>query len=163
MITQATTWPDVSKSQTKAKPVNKPAPKSLTAAERLAAIDVSTFCGRIAAGESQKAIADSIGVAASSMCEWIAADAERSARVREARAMSARHWDEQAERAILNADVQTAGSIAQARELASHYRWRASKYAPKEYGDKVQQEVTGANGGPVELVTAIVINGVNPK
>lgn len=29
-------------------------------------------------------------------------------------------------------------------------RWLASKFKPKMYGDKVQQEVTGANGGPVE-------------
>lgn len=153
------TWPVVSKLQ----PKKTLAPKTATLAETLNNVGLSALCGRIAAGESQKSIADSLGIAANHMCEWIAADPERSARVREARAMSARHWDEQAERAILDADVQTAGSIAQARELASHYRWRASKYAPREYGDKIQQELTGANGGPVELVTAIVINGVKPK
>jgi len=147
-----------------AKPAKTPAAhKSMTTADTLNSVGVAALCGRIAAGESQREIAESLGVQPSHMCEWIAADQERSARVREARAMSARHWDEQAERAILDADVQTAGSIAQARELASHYRWRASKYAPREYGDKIQQELTGANGGPVELVTAIVINGVKPK
>lgn len=31
-------------------------------------------------------------------------------------------------------------------------RWYLSKLAPKRYGDKVQTEVTGANGGPVEQV-----------
>ena len=29
-------------------------------------------------------------------------------------------------------------------------KWLMSKLAPKTYGDKVQQEVTGANGGPIQ-------------
>jgi len=28
-------------------------------------------------------------------------------------------------------------------------QWRAGKLAPKKYGDKVHQEITGANGGPI--------------
>ena len=30
-------------------------------------------------------------------------------------------------------------------------KWIASKLKPKKYGDKVQQEVTGKDGGPVEV------------
>lgn len=30
------------------------------------------------------------------------------------------------------------------------YRWHASKFAPKKYGDKVVQEHTGKDGGPIE-------------
>jgi hypothetical protein len=29
-------------------------------------------------------------------------------------------------------------------------QWRASKLAPKKYGDKLHQEVTGKDGGPIE-------------
>jgi len=32
-----------------------------------------------------------------------------------------------------------------------------AKWNPKKYGDKVQQEVTGANGGPVEFVTKSIL------
>jgi hypothetical protein len=31
-------------------------------------------------------------------------------------------------------------------------QWRASKLAPKKYGDKVQQEVSGPDGGPVQAL-----------
>lgn len=34
-------------------------------------------------------------------------------------------------------------------------KWLMSKLAPKKYGEKVQQEVTGANGGPLQLITDI--------
>ena len=30
-------------------------------------------------------------------------------------------------------------------------QWRASKLAPKKYGEKVQTELTGANGGPLQV------------
>jgi len=109
----------------------------VTDAQRLESFGVAALCARISAGESQKSISVSLGVAASSLCEWIAADTERSARVREARIASARHWDEQAEAVLIDADANLPGSIAKARELASHYRWRASKYAPRDYGDKL--------------------------
>ena len=32
--------------------------------------------------------------------------------------------------------------LAKARELAHHYRWRAAKIAPREYGDRVQVDQT---------------------
>ncbi|MBK8772451.1 MAG: hypothetical protein IPM06_18790, partial [Rhizobiales bacterium] len=111
--------------------------KPLTAAQRLDAIGIDAICERLTAGESQKAIANSLGIWASHFAEWLAADEERSARAREARTISARHWDDQAESVLLEADEDKPGSIAKARELASHYRWRASKYAPKDYGEKL--------------------------
>ena len=30
-----------------------------------------------------------------------------------------------------------------------------AKWNPKKYGDKTQQEITGANGGPIQLVSSI--------
>jgi hypothetical protein len=35
-------------------------------------------------------------------------------------------------------------------------KWVLSKLLPKEYGDKITQEVTGKDGGPVQTETAIV-------
>jgi len=51
-------------------------------------------------------------------------------------------WDEMATQKIEDAD--TDFQLTQARELAHHYRWRASKIAPKEYGDKQQVDVSGS-------------------
>lgn len=34
-------------------------------------------------------------------------------------------------------------------------RWQAAKFAPKRYGDRVSTEVTGPDGGPVEIRPAL--------
>jgi hypothetical protein len=38
------------------------------------------------------------------------------------------------------AQASDAFELAKAKELAHHYRWRASKIAPKLYGDRLQVE-----------------------
>jgi hypothetical protein len=86
-------------------------------------------------GMSLTGIAHEVGVSVGSLLTWIDADPERSARVREARAAMAKVWDEKAEDFILQAGDEFA--LKRARELAHHYRWRATKIAPREYGDKV--------------------------
>lgn len=42
-------------------------------------------------------------------------------------------------------------------------KWLMSKMKPKRYGEKVTQEVTGANGGAIETVTRIERHIVRPK
>lgn len=107
-----------------------------TATETIDAIGVDALCDRLCAGESQTAIAESLGVGIATLSRWIAADPERSARVREARIAAARTFDEMAE-AELRAAADPFG-LAKARELASHYRWKASKSNPREYGEKIE-------------------------
>lgn len=46
-------------------------------------------------------------------------------------------------------------SAAAARLEADNKKWLAMKLAPKKYGEKVQAEVSGPNGGPVQSVTRI--------
>jgi hypothetical protein len=101
-------------------------------------IGVDSICDRICAGESQTSIAESAGVGIATLSRWIAADPERSARVREARIAASRSFDEKAERVLQEAADPF--ELAKARELASHYRWKASKSNPREYGDKVEIE-----------------------
>jgi hypothetical protein len=98
---------------------------------------------RIMNGESQASIARSQGISCSHMCAWVLANAERTAKIKEARAISARHWDEEAVNELRSADTSVAGSVAIAREIASHYRWRAKAYNPVEYGDRTVLAGTG--------------------
>ena len=98
---------------------------------------------RIMGGESQASIARSQGISCSHMCVWVLANAERTAKIKEARAVSARHWDEAAIAELRSADTSVAGSVAIAREIAAHYRWRAKAYNPREYGDKTVLAGTG--------------------
>lgn len=114
-----------------------------TAQQKLNALGIDAVCERIGNGESMTAIAQNVGVAFGSLSAWLAADGERSARARDARQATARHWDEKAEAEI--AAAIDPFSLSRAKELAHHYRWRASKIAPREYGDKL------ALGGADEL------------
>jgi len=131
--------------------------KTMTDKDTLDAVGIDVICERIESGEAQAHIANSLKVSKSKLSEWLSADPERSARARESRIMSARHWDDQAEQVLLGADETVNGSIAKARELAQHYRWRASKYAPRDYGDKLQldADVTVSTLTPEERVARI--------
>lgn len=102
------------------------------------AMGIEDLCERLIAGESQRAIAESIGVSQATLINWIAADPERSAHAREARIAAARSFDEKAEQFLI--DAGDPFELAKARELASHYRWKASKSNPREYGDKMEIE-----------------------
>lgn len=106
------------------------------AKEKLDQLGVEWLCNQIIDGQSQTSIAQSVGVSLATLSNWIAADIERSARVREARIASSRAYDEKAEQALM--DARDPFELAKARELASHYRWKASKTNPKEYGERVE-------------------------
>lgn len=119
------------------------------AKELVDAAGIDAICETITDGVSMTEIAERIGVSYGTLHSWIAADPERSARVRDARAATAKLWDERA-----TSEIRAACDpfeLAKARELAFHYRWRSSKIAPKEYGDKVQNEHTGPGGGPLQV------------
>jgi hypothetical protein len=48
-------------------------------------------------------------------------------------------WDFKAERVLLDLpDDASPAAMLRARELASHYRWRAKCFNPGDYGDHVQ-------------------------
>lgn len=101
-------------------------------------------------------IAREAGVGLSTLTAWIAATPERSARVREARRLAADAWVEKAEQVVV--DAKNGFELQRARELAHHYRWKASKISPA-YNDKVVQEHTGPNGGPVSVTKIELVAG----
>ena len=103
-------------------------------AQILDVVGIDAVCDAIMDQESLTAIARANKVATSKLLAWIEADKDRSARVRTARALTAKMWDEKAER-VIN-DAKDAFGLTKARELAQHYRWRSTKIAPKEYGDR---------------------------
>jgi exopolyphosphatase/pppGpp-phosphohydrolase len=133
--------------------------KSLTAVEKIDAFGLAAICEAILQPKPQRVIAEDLGVSSGSLVAWIAADPERSARVREARAQTALMWDDKATHVIEEAKDQF--ELAKAKELAHHYRWRASKIAPREYGDKVDVNHGGQDGNPVNMNWSI--DFVKPK
>jgi hypothetical protein len=53
----------------------------------------------------------------------------------------------------------SAVSVARDRLIVDTKKWLLSKVLPKIYGDKVQTEVTGVDGGPLQ----ITVQYVSPK
>ena len=105
-----------------------------TAQAALDAYGLDAVCESIITGGTLTFVAADAGVSLTSLLAWVEADSERSARVREARATTGKLWDEKAETELRDAPDEFA--LRKAKELAHHYRWRASKVSVKEYGDK---------------------------
>lgn len=107
-------------------------------------LSLESIADLIEGGLSISQVAATVGKPRSSLWNWIEADPVRSVRAREARSVSAERWDD-----LSVAVIEDAGdpfALAKAKELAHHYRWRASKIAPAIYGDKVEQKHTGSIG-----------------
>jgi transposase len=117
-----------------AKKTAKTSPPPLTGRGKLDALGIDALVEKIIEGKLQREICRDIGVAISSMVDWIAEDDERARRVKEARRAAARTYEEQAEQVIRDAAVRF--ELAKAKELAHHYRWRASRMDPA-YSEKV--------------------------
>lgn len=116
------------------------------------------ICERIVAGESMRAIcADPDMPAISTVFRWLSLNAQFSEQYARAKEEQAEAFADEIVR-IADKDVpdeDTAVLTARDRLRVDARKWVASKLKPKKYGDKVQTELTGANGGPVETVTRI--------
>jgi hypothetical protein len=134
------------------------------------------ICTRIAEGDSLRKICDSDGMPSQSMVfRWLADENYKAFREQYACAREAQA-DKLAEEILSIADdgendtyVDENGNtrtdqdvIGRSRLRVDARKWLASKMAPKKYGDKVQQEISGPNGGAVEI-TGININLVKPS
>lgn len=130
-------------------PITEPGVRPRDLCERFG---IEAVCEMTVEGVALYEIARHIGVRPAVLTHWVEQSTDRSIRFREARRQSARTWDDLAEHFIKSAEDQF--ELNKAKELAHHYRWRAKAIAPREYGDKVTQEVTGVNGAPLQLVSA---------
>lgn len=106
-------------------------------------------------------ICNEMGTNPMSFFRWQNAEPGRLERVNDTRRQAAQLWEERA--ATVIAEAKSGFELQKARELAHHYRWRASRIAPRQYGDKVQQEITGAGGAPLVDVGAGVLEALARK
>jgi hypothetical protein len=124
---------------------------------KLDELGVETLCDAIRIPMSMREISDKLGISQGTLIAWIGATAERSARVKDARVATAQHWDNEATELITKA--RTPFQLAKAKELAHHFRWRAAKIAPKDYGDKLA--IGGASDlPPVKTVAKLDVSGL---
>ena len=109
---------------------------------------LDAVCAAIANGESLTSISSRVGVSKGTFLTWANADFDRSARINDSRRVTSWHWDELAEEELRHAPPTSEG-IAKARELASHFRWRASKIDIR-YGDKTHLQNLDKHGNPAD-------------
>lgn len=104
-------------------------------------LDLETIVEMILQGDSYKTIAQKLNIGLTKLHEFTS-NTNHSARVREALIISASTFDDKAEQVLLDAKRDMV-EIQRARELAQHYRWKASKRAPRVYGDKLDLTTDG--------------------
>lgn len=148
-----------------AKSAKKPAKKSGRSSTFSQAM-ADKICQRIAEGESLRAICKGKDTPAiSTVCKWLAdikTFSEQYARAKEEQAE--KFADEIVQIADETPDTEPVydrnGELVELKLSASYVAWQknridarkwvASKLKPKKYGDRVQTEVSGPDGGPIE-------------
>lgn len=130
------------------------------------------ICHRIAAGESLRGICtDDHMPDRNTVHDWLFKDDEfhrQYARARELQAetlvdeiidISDDGTNDYMDR--LNSDGEVIGLVVNSEHIQrsrlriDSRKWFASKVLPKKYGDKVQQEISGPDGGPIQTEAAI--------
>lgn len=137
------------------------------------------ICERLAMGESMRSIArDDDMPAISTIFKWIREHDEFSKQYALAKQESAdamaedildiaddgtNDWMEKQDSEGNAAGWSFNGEHVQRSKLRVDARkWLMSKMKPKKYGEKVSQEITGKDGGPIETKTEWVIQPVKP-
>lgn len=134
----------------------------------------NAICERLIEGESLRSICrDEDMPHASTVCRWLGSKEEWGEAFREqyAHARDAQA-DTLADEILSIADTQVPGEkrtikpdgsvevveadmIEHRRLQIESRKWLAGKMKPKKYGDKVTQEHTGAEGGPIQIITGV--------
>lgn len=110
-----------------------------------------TICERIAGGESLRRICSEAGFPnRQTVLNWLADSrfAQFSAKYARAREYQADYLAEEMQDV---ADIATPDDVQVARLRVLTMQWRASKLAPKKYGDKLDATLSGPNGGPMQI------------
>ncbi len=109
-----------------------------TSTLKLEMLGIEALCDEIISGKTMRKVARELDVDIAVLSKWVDADPQRKRLMFEARVRSAQAADELAEEVLENESIDP----MRARELAQHYRWRASKVNPRDYGDKLQVDST---------------------
>jgi hypothetical protein len=110
----------------------------------------SRICEELASGSSIRDIAAMDWAPSEpTIYRRMAADKEFAALISDARAAQ---QDYEVDRCVELADKATAEDWQVVKLRIWARQWRAAKLAPKKYGDKLSTELTGPNGGPLQVV-----------
>lgn len=105
------------------------------------------ICVLLAEGKSLRAVCKVEGMPdRETVRRWLDTHESFAAKYAHARDLG---LDERAEK--LREDIAEETDLQRARLIFDYEKWFLSKLAPKKYGEKVTQELTGEGGGPVQI------------
>lgn len=136
-----------------AKTAKEPIEKKSGRIEKIPRPSLETVFEDIYSGLSYRAMAQKYGMSLTLLFEFLH-DPEHSARIKEVRQASADMDSDRAEQVLMESEG-TMAEVTRARELAQFYKWRASKKAPKYYGEKQTLEHEGEIKTPIQPPTII--------
>jgi hypothetical protein len=108
---------------------------------------------RLSEGELVQDIAKDIGISRATIFRWTQRDPEFGVAFRDARVFQAHVLSEEN---ISIADESTPETAQVDRLRVDTRKWFVSKIAPKIYGERVVNEITGEDGGPIQIERALV-------
>lgn len=109
---------------------------------------LETICELLSGGESVRDACKAAGIHHSTFYNTLNKGDEISTRI--ARAREAQQ-DYEADQCVTMADNATEADWQVVKLRIWARQWRASKLAPKKYGDKITQEHVGKDGGAIEV------------
>lgn len=111
---------------------------------------VRKICELVVEGHTLRQIADRFGVTPGGVLYWIESKPEYADQYARARSSAADMFENDI---IEAAQFVTPETAAADRVKIDALKWVAARRAPKRYGDRITQEHTGTDGGPVQVVT----------
>lgn len=120
--------------------------------------NVNRICEMVAQGMTLRQISAELGYSLGSMLRWTTMPEHVEQYVR-ARESAADIFETDIIEAALSCDPDSAVSD---RVKIDALKWVAARRAPKKYGDKIQNEHTGAGGGPIEQAVNISVTFHEP-
>lgn len=112
------------------------------------------ICERVAACKAVHQFAGTQGMPSeSAIYEWLAAHADFAEKYTRARERQADRMVAEC-REIADQPIDKMGAVERARLRVGVRQWGAERMAPKKYGARIKQEVSGPNNGPIEVADA---------
>ena len=125
------------------------------------------ICDRLSGGESLTSICKEDGMPAKvTVFKWIRTEPDFANQYAHAREAQAEHYLDEiiqiADDSVLDTEINPESGnevtnhdvIQRAKLRVDTRKWAMSKLAPKKYGDRIQNEHTGPNGGPIKIQSA---------
>lgn len=104
---------------------------------------IDKICELISNGMSLRAVCSQEGMpSTATVCKWLSENQEFSEQYARAREKQADYFVEEIIEIADSVEAESA-AVSKAKLQIDARKWAASKIAPKKYGDKVEQQITG--------------------